>query len=98
MRDVRFVVVHSPGPNWKAGLALFEQDGVQDHIAHYRQLLVDGRLEIGGPFLDEYAGGMMIPAAGVGEAELIAFANADPAVASGLLRVAVRPWMVGMKQ
>jgi hypothetical protein len=28
----------------------------------------------------------------------LAFANADPAVASGLLRVQVRQWLVGMQK
>lgn len=98
MRDIRYVVVHAPGPRWQHGLPIFEQDGIQDHIAHFRQWLEQGRLAIGGPFLDEHAGGMMIPSEGLSEAEITAFANADPAVKSGLLRVAVRQWLVGMKQ
>jgi uncharacterized protein YciI len=98
MQDIRYVIVHSPGPKWQPGVPLFEQQGVHDHIAHFRKLLADGRLHMGGPFLDEHAGGMMIPTEGLAEAEIMAFANADPAVAAGLLRVAVRRWLVGMKQ
>ena len=97
MQDVRYVIVHSPGPTWKPGVPIFEQQGVQDHIAHFRKLLANGKLHMGGPFLDEYAGGMMIPAEGLAQAEIVEFANADPAVAAGLLRVAVRQWLVGMK-
>ena len=48
-------------------------------------------------FLDDAGGGMMIPAPGLSEAEIVAFANADPAVAAGLLTVQVREWMIGMK-
>lgn len=98
MRDIRFVVLHAPGPRWKQGLPFFEQEGVQEHVAHFRQWLVEGKLALGGPFLDEHAGGMMIPSEGLSEAQITAFANADPAVQSGLLRVAVRQWLVGMKQ
>jgi uncharacterized protein YciI len=98
MRDIRFVVLHAPGPRWKPGLPLFEQEGVQKHIAHFRQWLTQGKLAFGGPFLDEHGGGMMIPAEGLAEAEITAFANADPAVRSGLLRVAVRQWLVGMSR
>ena len=98
MRDVRYVIVHAPGPKWKVGLPLFEQDGVQEHIAHFRKLLEAGKLQLGGPFLDEHAGGMMIPAEGLSESEIVEFANADPSVVSGLLRVAVRQWLVGMKR
>jgi len=98
MGDVRYVVIHTPGPRWKVGRPIFEQEGVQQHVEHFRKLLVDGRLEMGGPFLDESAGGMMIPAAGVSESEIREFANADPTVASGLLRVEVRQWLIGMKK
>lgn len=98
MRDLRYVVLHSPGPKWKAGLPIFEQEGVHAHIAHYRPMLEDGRLVMGGPFLDGAAGGMMIPEAGISEAEIVAFANADPTVQSGLLKAEVRPWLIGMKK
>jgi len=96
-RDVRYAVFHRPGPNWQPGKSLFEQPGLQDHIAHYRQLLQAGKLALGGPHLDEQAGGMMIPSAGVSEDEIRAFAMADPAVKSGLLRVEIRPWLIGMR-
>ena len=67
MRDIRYVVLHAPGPRWKAGLPFFEQEGVQEHVAHFRQWLAEGRLALGGPFLDEHAGGMMISTEGLGE-------------------------------
>jgi uncharacterized protein YciI len=95
-RDVRWVVLHSPGPQWQPGKNLFEQPGVREHVEHYRKLLVAGKLALGGPHLDERGGGMMIPAAGVSEAEIRQFAADDPAVKSGLLRFDVRPWFVGM--
>ncbi|MBS0448876.1 MAG: hypothetical protein JSR59_23375 [Proteobacteria bacterium] len=98
MQDVRYVVIHTPGPRWQVGRPIFEQEGVHAHIEHYRRLLQDGRLELGGPFLDIDGGGMMIPAAGLGEQEITEFANADPSVASGLLRAEVRPWMIGMQK
>ena len=97
MPDVRYVVVHTPGPRWKTGAPLSGQDGIAAHISHYRQLLDSGKLALGGPFLDERAGGMMIAAAGVTEAELAAFAAADPSVVDGLLHAHVRPWMIGMQ-
>lgn len=98
MRDIRFVVIHSPGPRWQGGVPLFEQTGLQAHVDHYRQLLDEGKLVLGGPFLDAAAGGMMIPKPGLTEAEITAFAHADPAVADGLLKVEIRQWLVGMKK
>ena len=64
-RDVRYVVLHNPGPQWDKAKGPFEQPGLQEHINHYRKLLQDGKLELGGPFMDSAAGGMMIPAAGL---------------------------------
>jgi uncharacterized protein YciI len=98
VRDIRFVVIHRPGPAWKANVPLFEQEGLAQHIEHFRKLLGDGKLTIGGPFLDEAGGGFMIPEPGVSEDEVRRFAGDDPAVKSGLLTVEVRPWLVGMKK
>jgi uncharacterized protein YciI len=93
-----FVVIHRPGPAWLPGVPLFEQPGLQDHINHYRRWHEDGRLTLGGPFLDASGGGMMITEPGPTLDEVHDFAAADPAVASGLLGYEVRPWMVGMRK
>jgi uncharacterized protein YciI len=98
MKDIRFVVIHTPGSKWIPGKSLFEQVGVREHVDHYMKLLEAGKLALGGPHLDGKAGGMMIPAAGVTEEEIAAFAAADPAVKSGLLLVEIRPWLIGMSQ
>lgn len=95
-KDVRFVVFHLPGPAWLPGKTLFDQPGVREHVAHYRRWLEAGKLELGGPHLDSAGGGMMIPVAGVGEAEVSRFASEDPAVRSGVLVAVVRPWLIGM--
>lgn len=98
MKEPRYVIFHSPGPAWQPGKSLFEQDGVLEHVNHYRQLHGEGRLCMGGPFLDGAGGGMMISEEGVSEQALFAFAQADPAVKSGLLVAELRPWLVGMKK
>ena len=98
MRDIRYVVIHSPGAQWVAGKPMFEQPGLDLHLAHFRQLLEQGKLMAGGPFLDGSVGGMMVPEPGLGEQEITEFALADPAVKSGLLNVVVRPWLLGMKK
>ena len=96
MKDVRFVVFHTPGPQWLAGKTLFDQPGVMEHVGHYRKLLEAGKLALGGPHLDATGGGLMISAAGATEAEISAFAAEDPAVKSGVLLFEVRPWLIGM--
>lgn len=97
-RDVRFVILHVPGPNWLPGKTLFEQPGVREHVEHFRKLLQAGKLALGGPHLDARGGGMMIPAPGVSEDEIRSFAADDPAVKSGVLVAEVRPWLIGMSK
>jgi len=97
MQPTQFVVIHFAGPLWDHTLSAFEQVGLQRHVEHYRTLYRDGKIVMGGPFLDEAGGGMMIATPGVSCAELNAFAAADPTVGSGLLTFTVRPWLVGMK-
>jgi hypothetical protein len=41
---------------------------------------------------------MMIPVAGITEAEVTRFANEDPAVSGGTLVAEVRPWLIGMSK
>jgi len=96
MKPTQFVVIHSPGPAWRTGVPAFEQEGLPLHVAHYAELLKQGKLVMGGPFLDTESGGIMIAEPGVSEQELRAFAAADPAVRSGLLTFKVRPWLAGL--
>ena len=98
MKDIRYVVLHKPGPAWLPGKTLFEQPSVREHVEHYRQWLDSGKLALGGPHLDTAGGGMMVPTAGVPEAEVRSFAAEDPAVRSGVLLAEVRPWLIGMSR
>jgi len=95
--SIRYVVFHKPGPSWQQGVDFRKQPGVQDHIKHYMRLYQDGKLALGGPFLDN-TGGMMIPVDGISLDEIKAFAEADPAVKSGLLLVEIKPWMIAMEK
>ena len=97
MKDIRHVVFHQPGPKWDHAKSFFEQAGLEGHVAHYRELLAQGKLAMGGPFMDDRSGGMMIPVASMTEEEVRDYAEADPAVKAGLLEVEIRPWMAAMK-
>ena len=98
MKEVRFIVVHTPGPSWKPGVPAFEQEGLQLHVGHYANLLKAGKLLMGGPLMDEKSGGIMVAEPHVTEEELRKFAAEDPAVKSGLLTFEVRPWLVGLRK
>ena len=96
-RPVRHVVFHRPGPKWKQGIDFREQVGVGEHVQHYLKFHMQGKLELGGPFLLQDAGGMMVATKDVSREELEAFAAADPAVQSGLLMFEIRPWLTAME-
>lgn len=93
---VRYVVFHSPGPAWVPGVDFREQPGVAEHVAHYLKLFESGNLEMGGPFLENDAGGMMVSTTGMSKAEIEDFAAQDPAVISGLLVFEVKTWYTPM--
>jgi len=92
------VVFHRPGTKWEVGVDFREQEGIGAHVGHYARLHQEGKLAMGGPFLSEDRGGMMIAAAEMSQEELDAFAAADPAVQAGLLEYEVVAWYVPMKK
>ena len=97
-RPVRYVVFHKPGPKWQYGVDFGEQEGVGEHVQHYLKLHKQGKLELGGPFLLQDAGGMMVATKEVSQEELETFAASDPAIKAGLLIYEVRPWLTVMER
>ena len=33
--DVRYIILHKPGPAWQLGIDFREQPGVREHVEHY---------------------------------------------------------------
>lgn len=110
--DIRFVIIHIAGQQWDPDLDIFQQPYIlrnpdagkeeHTHVNHYRQLLSQGKLEMGGPYPETSAKpgtavGMMVPVAGVSRSELDDFASRDPAVTAGILDYEIRPWLVAMQ-
>jgi uncharacterized protein YciI len=91
-----YVLLHSPGPHWNKAKSFREQPGIQAHIAYMGGFDKAGKLVIGGPFLDNTGGLMVLEAASLDEAK--AEAMADPTVKSGLLKVTVHPWLVAFQR
>lgn len=74
-----------------------EQEGVGEHVQHYLKLHEQRKLELGGPFLLQDVGGMMVATKDVSQDELEAFAASDPAVEAGLLLYEIRPWLIAIE-
>ena len=96
--NLKHVVFHSPGEAWLTGVDFREQPGVMDHVQHYAKMHQDGKLFIGGPFVDADSGGMMVATKEVSREELKTFAAADPAIQSGLLTYEIKTWYIAMSQ
>ncbi len=94
---IRYLLLHLPGPMWKAGVDFREQPGIQDHVQYYQRLLETGKLERGGPFIGGALGAMIMPIAEMDKEELARFADEDPAVQSGLLTYEIWTWLVEMQ-
>ncbi len=94
--DLRHVVFLEPGPSWTVGLELREQELYLEHQAHWRKAIDLGRVELGGPFVDE-TGAMIVPSRDCTESELAAYAVEDPAVRAGILVFSLRRWLVLLK-
>jgi uncharacterized protein YciI len=89
-----YVLFHTPGPTWKLGVSFRDQPGIDQHLVYMSGVEAKGRLLIGGPFLDDSGGMMVLKVGSTDEAEAIA--GADPAVKAGLLQVKVRPWLAAL--
>jgi uncharacterized protein YciI len=89
------IVEHRPGPQWLPGVPFREQPNVEQHFATMKSWLDDGRIIVGGPFLDDQGGGVIVTRFDSVE-DATAAASADAAVKAGLLTFVVRPWFLAM--
>jgi uncharacterized protein YciI len=92
-----YVLMHTPGPAVPAGEAVFEQPGIAEHFAFLQRRADAGELVAAGPFADtpDGAGMTVLDVASLEEAERLARED-DQAVATGVLAVSVRPWLIRM--
>lgn len=84
-----FVVDYRRGPAWLDQKTVFEQP-LQGHLAYMRALQGQGTLLLGGPFLDDTGGLIVVQADDVAQAE--ALMRADPAVQDGVMVAETHPW------
>ena len=89
------IVEHRPGSTWVQGVPFREQPGVHMHFATMKSWLDDGRIVVGGPFIDDQGGGIVVTRFDSLE-DANAAAGADAAVLAGLLTFSVRPWFLAM--
>ncbi|HOT75722.1 MAG TPA: YciI family protein [Candidatus Wallbacteria bacterium] len=70
---------------------------INEHVAYMKSLNEKGVLELCGPFVDDWQGGMVIvKAANIEEAKKIA--ESDPFIKKGFDTYEVRQWLMGSKE
>ena len=86
-----FAVVLERGPNWLPGKTASQQP-LGEHGRYLHRLMVNGKLVLAGPFLDDQGGFVLLKADNLAEAQQIA--NQDPAVRNGILKPTVHPFSI----
>ena len=84
-----FLILFRPGPAWRAGVPMRQQD-LRAHGAYHDRLVRVGRSVAGGGYVGEDGGLAIIRAANRAEAE--AMLAADPAIINGVFAAELRQW------
>lgn len=84
-----FLFLFSPGPAWRPGRPMREQD-LRAHAAYHAGLLAEGRGFAGGGYVGEEGGLAIVRAADMAEARAIL--AADPAIINGVFVAELRQW------
>ncbi|GAA4788705.1 hypothetical protein GCM10023200_24090 [Actinomycetospora chlora] len=87
--------LEGPRPTFALDMTDEEREVMARHAAHWQPYLDSGRMVVFGPVLDETGSFGLGVVDGVDEAELRAFAAADPAVTSGTARLLIGTMLAG---
>jgi len=85
-----FLFLFSPGPNWRPGVPMRQQD-LRDHAAYHDRLVREGRSVAGGGYVGMDGGMAIVRAADLTEAQ--AMLAADPAIVNGVFAAELRHWV-----
>jgi uncharacterized protein YciI len=84
-----FLFLFRPGPAWRPGVPMRQQD-LRAHAAYHARLLAEGRSFAGGGYVGEDGGLAIVRAADMAEAR--AMLAADPAIVNGVFVAELRQW------
>ena len=85
----KYAIVYRRGPGWIDGKSVFEQ-ALHAHLAYMKGLSAQSILVLGGPFIDDTGGLIVVTAASLQEANAL-IAN-DPAVQEHIMCAEAHPW------
>ncbi|GAC1522280.1 MAG: hypothetical protein NVS2B16_30070 [Chloroflexota bacterium] len=86
-----FAILYSPGPNWQQNQQT-QDEGIKKHRDYIKRLRQNHTLLQGGDVENKKHGAPIIHASD--HAEALGKATQDPAVQTGVLKVAVVPWTI----
>jgi uncharacterized protein YciI len=91
MHTQYFVFIHRPGPNWLQKKPVTEQP-LEEHFAYMDQLAAQGKLVLGGGFLDGAGAMGVLRTDTIDKARVLA--EQDPSVMAAIVTTEVHPWLV----
>ncbi|MFO0972302.1 MAG: YciI family protein [Phycisphaerae bacterium] len=96
LRDGEYLVVRlMPGPRWDPNKPRDQQPHIAEHRAYMQSLLADGRMTIGGPFVDDLGGLGVFDASAARQVR--GWIDADPCVRAGVMRYDLRHWRAAVR-
>ncbi|MDQ8756778.1 YciI family protein [Sphingosinicella sp. LHD-64] len=84
-----FLILFSPGPSWRPGVPMRQQD-LREHAAYHDRLVREGRGFAGGGYVGMDGGMAIVRAVDLAEAQAIL--AADPAIVNGVFAGELRQW------
>jgi uncharacterized protein YciI len=84
-----FLFLFSPGPAWRAGVPMRQQD-LREHGRYHAELVRSGRSVAGGGYVDMDGGLAIVRASSIEEARTML--AADPAIQNGVFVAELRQW------
>ena len=90
-----FTLIYSPGSNWRKG-ENWDTQNLMAHGQYMSELLVKGKLVLGGPFDDGTGGQSVLAVDSMEEAEQIV--EHDPAIIENVFEVRIKPWYIAFEK
>ena len=87
---MRFLILLSPGVNWREGVILHNQPFMPEHAVYVQQKYNEGKIIFAGPFGDLSGGAILIDV--VDEEEVKDIIENDPSVKNGVFCYELKRW------
>lgn len=93
--QIMHIIFHTAGPRWVEDLPFQQQPGIDLHIKYYSMVFKNKKILMGGPYVEDKGGIIILYTENAHEAHTIAIN--DPAVRRNLLQASIFPYVAPLK-